>query len=655
MDEETDIFDEEMDGSGEETQSIALRYYFSDAGESERSEEDHGSSQFRPQPSHDSYDELIHENKQKHKRSKEQKGSSEEIRREMPHSSSSREGKQSLTDKENCQLNASVEAAYEDDPIPPPRAKKSYHTVLCLDISESMRKGDAYKMIVEIVHKFLDGVEDVVTETGIEENIGLVTFGGRAHVVQNLTNDLSRIREAVDSIVIGRKSPFVEALLVSMAAFVKKASIISVSGMYHVKPRIIFISDGHPTENVDSDETDLPINPMHVRTSLTRLMMDFGFKKQYTKISPIFYIPVGDSADRDLMKSMATLSNGVYMEPTDKAIKTLCNYFTAQETIGKTLTMIRRDESSALGPLIKSLASNLSKEEQEEVASVVKKEMENPNRRKRRSRPDDFVDVFEDTDKVNAGDLLPLGTRVVRGPDWKWGNQDEEGPGTVLNHAEANTTYVLWDNGHRNRYFYGPEVGFDVWKTEEHPRPIGKDGQLEIGMVVKKGPDWECDDHSLDLQHVQTAVVIRKCRREKKLMVRWDNGERQTVPWGKDEKCYVQFCSPARHPSAPQDLDLATLIQGQGREYLQQQEQQQHTAAAATFEHGRWEWMADNGSWHQYTEENSKILEQAYKRKPTGSCIVKREGVNRRIMFRRMTEKLIDGGTECSVRRLEKR
>lgn len=32
----------------------------------------------------------------------------------MPHSSSSREGKQSLTDKENCQLNASVEAAYED-------------------------------------------------------------------------------------------------------------------------------------------------------------------------------------------------------------------------------------------------------------------------------------------------------------------------------------------------------------------------------------------------------------------------------------------------------------------------------------------------------------------------------------------------------------
>lgn len=31
---------------------------------------------------------------------------------------------------------------------------------------------------------------------------------------------------------------------------------------------------------------------------------------------------------------------------------------------------------------------------------MVKKEMENPNRRKRRSRPDDFVDVFEDTGKL---------------------------------------------------------------------------------------------------------------------------------------------------------------------------------------------------------------------------------------------------------------
>ena len=37
---------------------------------------------------------------------------------------------------------------------------------------------------------------------------------------------------------------------------------------------------------------------------------------------------------------------------------------------------------------------------------------------------------------VEAGLLLPLGTRVRRGEDWKWNNQDTEGPGTVIQHRK---------------------------------------------------------------------------------------------------------------------------------------------------------------------------------------------------------------------------
>ena len=36
-----------------------------------------------------------------------------------------------------------------------------------------------------------------MTDTGVEENIGVVTFGGTSNVVQNLTNDFSRVRDAV--------------------------------------------------------------------------------------------------------------------------------------------------------------------------------------------------------------------------------------------------------------------------------------------------------------------------------------------------------------------------------------------------------------------------------------------------------------------------
>jgi hypothetical protein len=42
------------------------------------------------------------------------------------------------------------------------------------------------------------------------------------------------------------------------------ASIISVSHVYDVKPRIIFMSDGYPTENIDDPGLDVASNKMHV-------------------------------------------------------------------------------------------------------------------------------------------------------------------------------------------------------------------------------------------------------------------------------------------------------------------------------------------------------------------------------------------------------
>ena len=40
------------------------------------------------------------------------------------------------------------------------------------------------------------------------------------------------------------------------------------------------------------------------------------------------------------------------------------------------------------------------------------------------------------TARVDKGERLALGTRVTRGPDWEWAEQDAQGPGTVINHHE---------------------------------------------------------------------------------------------------------------------------------------------------------------------------------------------------------------------------
>lgn len=41
------------------------------------------------------------------------------------------------------------------------------------------------------------GVEDLMEEMDLEENIAVVTMGKKAKVIQHLTNDLSLVREAI--------------------------------------------------------------------------------------------------------------------------------------------------------------------------------------------------------------------------------------------------------------------------------------------------------------------------------------------------------------------------------------------------------------------------------------------------------------------------
>lgn len=53
---------------------------------------------------------------------------------------------------------------------------------------------------------------------------------------------------------------------------------------------------------------------------------------------------------------------------------------------------------------------------------------------------------------------LPVGTKVIRGPTWRWGNQDHSGVGEVLpkldEPCEDFTLRVRWPDGSTNGYRY---------------------------------------------------------------------------------------------------------------------------------------------------------------------------------------------------------
>ena len=74
-------------------------------------------------------------------------------------------------------------------------------------------------------------------------------------------------------------------------------------------------------------------------------------------------------------------------------------------------------------------------------------------------------------------DVQP-GMRVVRGPDWKWGEQDggEGGVGTVVECASVETgpeaqraVIVQWDNGHRCSYRSAVEGQYDLLLLDNDP------------------------------------------------------------------------------------------------------------------------------------------------------------------------------------------
>ena len=67
-----------------------------------------------------------------------------------------------------------------------------------------------------------------------------------------------------------------------------------------------------------------------------------------------------------------------------------------------------------------------------------------------------------------------VGLRVVRGPDWQWGDQDggEGGVGTVTDlegKAIGGRAVVLWDNGYRSKYRCGAEGKYELTVYDSGP------------------------------------------------------------------------------------------------------------------------------------------------------------------------------------------
>ncbi|KAK9500491.1 hypothetical protein O3M35_001746 [Rhynocoris fuscipes] len=108
---------------------------------------------------------------------------------------------------------------------------------------------------------------------------------------------------------------------------------------------------------------------------------------------------------------------------------------------------------------------------------------------------------------------VEAGTRVVRGPDWKWGEQDggEGSVGTVIQvgrpgtrPSPEKTVVIYWDNGAETNYRIGYEGAYDLRLLDNAPTGVMHaniicDGCRKQGIAGPRFRCTECYDYDLCL------------------------------------------------------------------------------------------------------------------------------------------------------------
>ena len=108
------------------------------------------------------------------------------------------------------------------------------------------------------------------------------------------------------------------------------------------------------------------------------------------------------------------------------------------------------------------------------------------------------LEIQQETKPTVKANDFSIGMRVVRGPDWKWGDQDkyngQPGEGLIIREVDRDKWIkVLWDNGDEiHSYRVGAENGkFDLaLATCANKIKI----LTTPGTKVRRGPDWKWND-----------------------------------------------------------------------------------------------------------------------------------------------------------------
>ncbi|XP_013388646.1 uncharacterized protein LOC106157515 [Lingula anatina] len=489
------------------------------------------------------------------------------------------------------------------------RKTSGLDTVLCVDVSGSMQ-GEPFTRLKRGINQMLDDMEYANNIYEFEEDVALVTFGGEiAATVVPLTTDYYQIRRALENIQPQGMSPLVPGILEAQREIQRNSGQLVVSGR-KVSARILVFTDGHPSDENDVGAEDVPFGSTTAKyKTATALQMYADDTDRHNKAATTF-IACGGKIDTNFLTSVVKIGNGVLLSADDDVTwRKLGGYYKRKVWVCRFAAPFKGtdDMKRLVGQDVKTFeywmkATKGAEIMEADMSEFDMKEMFNMILELQENDKDD--DSRESDPEVQVH--LPIGTRVRRGPDWKWEDQDGGGPGTVVGYGKRKWVLVNWDaNSQTRNYRFGEEDKYDIFQVNE-PRKLKADELIAVGVKVVRGPDWKWQDQDGGKGNV--GVVFR-VQENGLVNVMWPTRQGYDYRYGFDGCFDLEIVDEETTPnSTPNTAEGATGIQFKEGEHVV------------------WQWLR-NMEWVMYPSDVNMRLEHAYQDNIRGTVEVDVMGV----------------------------
>ncbi|XP_062613161.1 uncharacterized protein LOC134274933 [Saccostrea cucullata] len=404
-----------------------------------------------------------------------------------------------------------------------------FDTIFILDTSASM-EGDGIKQLKGTVNDILDEFQRF---SALDQHVAVITFGKENRFQCYYSNRYYEIKQSIDQLTCDGPSPFGAGLLLSCGA----RNGFTKVGKWNIRPNIILISDGRPTdihypegpEDPDIYDTNRTLGELkNIVEDLANL--DFSIK----------CVPVGDP-DMSTLEMISGLSIGGKIIHLHEARK--LGRFPRNVVIASQLQFqdAKRRLAEMDKPTFDAMFANLvtteefTQDDKDDIFKILSGSL------KELKPVANDQEILKDQECQERDPNMPnIGTRVRRGPDWKWNDHDSHQLGTVTGHSkDPGWLSVEWDTGGNCRHRYGADGCYEVVVCDD-PRVLN-DELISVGCLVSRGIDWEWGDQDGGAGIIGTVYRVSE---RAIIHVRWPNGNRNSYRFGFYGKFDVQLCDP---------------------------------------------------------------------------------------------------------------